>query len=289
MNYFLAVDKTRAKQPDKSDRYFIVDSGLLDGVQRNSIESITAFTSKFSCENDLMIYLIQNNIVPKELLGKHFTICYKSPKDKKWTRCGTKVKDQSSVLFGEDAQLLDPGYFISSLLSLGLNPRMTIDYQNCDAQTSMKIALLSMLVRELQTNEMYKYHYINSEVAGLNNYLETIKKFNYIDDKYFYQNINDLICGIYYKYSKFDYDKKSPLTNKKNQRYTNVRHLFELALFFSYCKHELEAQAMELSQIKVDQQTGEVLEEEKPLTRARVKENSQEYEQMSIFDIIGQQ
>ena len=145
MNYFLAVDKTRAKQPDKSDRYFIVDFSLLDGISRNSIESITEFTAKFNNENDLMIYLVTNNIVPAELIGKHFTICYKSPKDKKWTRCGTKIKDQSSILFGKDAELLDPGYFVSSLLSLGLDPYMQFDYQNCDAQTSMKIALLEAL------------------------------------------------------------------------------------------------------------------------------------------------
>ena len=284
MNYFLAIDKTRSKELDKSDRYFIVDTNLIDGINRNSIESINEFTSKFKNERALMTYLIVNNIVPKELLGKHFTICYKSPKDKKWTRCGFKIKDQSSVLFGDDAQLLDPGHFISTLLSLGLNPNMPINYQTCDAETSMKIGLLSMIVRELQTNEMYKYHYIHGDVADLNHYLETIKKYNYIDNKYFYKNIHDIICGIYYKYSKFDYDKKSPLTNKQNKPYTNIRHLFELALFFNYCKKELEAQTKVLGQIKVDNSTGEVLEEQ-PLVRKKVKEEpTQEYEQLSFFN-----
>lgn len=285
MNYFLAVDKTRSKMPDKSDRYFIVDSSLIDGINRNSIESIIDLTSKFKNENALMTFLITNNIVPKELLGKHFTICYKSPKDKKWTRCGIKIKDQSSVLFDSDAELLDPGYFISSLLSLGLDPNMQFNYQTCDAETSMKIGLLSMIVRELQTNEMYKYHYIHGDVADLHNYLETIKRHNYIDNKYFYKNVHDIICGIYYKYSKFDYDKRTPLTNKQNKPYTNVRHLFELALFFNYCKKELEVQAKMLSQIKVDTSTGEVLEE-KPLIRTRVKEEQPEYVQLSIFDSI---
>lgn len=287
MNYFLAVDKTKSKNPDKSDRYFIVDSSLIDGVNRNSIESITEFTAKFKNENALMVYLINNGIVPKELLGKHFTICYKSPKDKKWTRCGIKIKDQSSILFGEDAQLLDPGYFIACLLSLGLDPNMKFDYKTCDAETSMKIALLSMITRELQTNEMYKYHYIQGDVDGLNRYLETIKRYNYVDNKYFYKYVNDIICGIYYKYSKFDYEKTHPLTNKQNKRYTNVRHLFELALFYSYCRHELEAQTRQLSQMKIDQSTGEVLEEA-PLVRKRVLEEPKEYEQLSIFDLLNQ-
>lgn len=284
MNYFLAIDKTKSKQADKSDRYFIVDFSKLDGIKRNSIETITQFTSGFNNEMELMIFLLTNNVIPKELIGKHFTICYKSPKDHKWTRCGRKIKDQSSVLFGEDAKLLDPGYFISSLLSLGLNPKMAFDFQTCDPITSMKVSLLSMLVNELQTNEMYKYDFIHSELAGLNNYIGTIKRYSYVDDKYFYKYINDLIAGIYYKYSKFDFDKKTPLTNKQNKRYTNVRHLFEIALFYSYCKNELEKQVKELSQMKVDTQTGEVLEE-KPKTLQRTK--TEEYEQLSIFDFMN--
>lgn len=287
MNYFLAIDKTRAKSADKSDRYYIIDLSLIDGVKRNSIESITEFTSKFKNETELIQYLIQNCLLPSELLGKHFTICYKSPKDQKWTRCGVKVKDQSSVLFGQDAHLLDPGYFIAELLSLGLDPNKRFDYKNCDASDSMKVGLLSMVVRELQTNEMYKYHYIYGDVQGLHDYLEKIKNYNYVEPKYFGENINDIICGIYYKYSKFDYDKRYPLTNKKNERYTNVRHLFELALFFNYCKCELDKQARALSQMKIDKTTGEVLEESQtPMTRTRKKAEPETYEQLTLFDLI---
>lgn len=287
MNYFLAIDKTRSKEADKSDRYFIVDLSLLDSNQRNSIESITEFTKNFKSEQELMFYLISHNIVPRELLGKHFTICYKSPKDHKWTRCGYKIKDQSSVLFDQDANLLDPGYFFEQLISLGIAPDIHFNYETCDANDAMKINLLSMLVRELQTNEMYKYHYIANEVNSLNQYLLTIKNDNYVDNKYFSQNINDIVCGIYYKYSKFDYDKMQPLTNKQNKRYTNVRHLFELAIFFSYCKHQLESQTKLLSQAKIDKTTGEILmPEEKQLVRKKSLNKAEVEGQLSFFDII---
>jgi len=282
MTYYLAVDLGKAKRADKSDRYEIIDlSKHLDKPLKeiSSLKAINDFTSNFASESDLMFYLIYQGLVIPEHCNKHFTICYKSPsKENKpgiWTRCGKKCKDQSSVLFENEAGLFTESAFINELSSIAINPRDDFDYKLSTINEQINLSLLEMLSNEIIKNDFYKFDGIDEEAYAIRNYVKEIKEHNFVNPKYYYKIVNDLVNHITYKYSKFDVEKLYPLKNKKGYYYRNDRHLFELIMFYVYCKRELN-QMINKKELLLDT-TPEV-------GKARILKKEENYEQLSFLN-----
>lgn len=306
MTYYLAVDLGRSKLPDKSDRFIKIDIASLQGLTQkevSSLPSIIDFTSKYDSESDMMEDLIIKGCVDFKYYDKHFTICYKSPKKEhginEWTRCGKKNKNQSAVLFKNEAELFDVGSFVAELSSKLVNPSQDFKYVEATPEEIMNIALLTMLCQEILQNDFYKYDNAAPEAEAVLHYLNDIKNYNYINTKYIHMALDQLVCHIAYKYDKFDTEKIYPLKDKNGSRVTKDRHLLEIVLFYVYCCREMQSRLDEKSKQEAtasQSQTYETIElkentfitaEEKPLIRQRKKENNNdEYEQLSLFDLL---
>lgn len=242
MKYFLALDQKRSKLEDKSDRYKIIDLEKITGIKINSIDGISNYTGLYENETKLYEFLVINGYLNKEDITKHFCICYKSPKkngtDGKWTKCGKTINGQSDVLFMNENKIFNPIALSTYLLDMQINDITFKGYDNLKENEKVNLAILKMMAKEILTNNFYKYDDLNESAYGLLNYVNNIKNYNYVDNKYYYRYISLLVEHLSYKYNKFDVDKISPLKNKDGALYINKRHLFELVIFITHIQRE---------------------------------------------------